>query len=99
MNKALGYAVIAVILGLVLTLVPAYLFIANASDQGWSPEQRSFTLKFPLIGQSDSNHIEKVSAKELEVLGVGFVVASAVYILFKRRTPRRNYVWLPPRSC
>ena len=97
MNKALGYAVFAVILGLALTLVPTYLFLVNASDQGWSSEEHSFAVRLPLIGQSDSNHVEKISAKELEVLAMGFVVASAVYMLFKRRTPRHNYMWPLPR--
>jgi hypothetical protein len=99
-NKALWYVVVAVILGLALILVPTYLFLVKAVDQGSSSGQRSLAARLPLIGQSEySDHVEKVSAKELEVLGVSFVVASVVYILFKRRTPRRNYMWPLLRSC
>jgi hypothetical protein len=92
-NKALGYVVVAVILGLALILVPTYLFLVQASDLGYFSGQGSF-------GQSEySNHVEKVSARELEVLGVSFVIASVVYILFKRKTPRHNYMWPLSRSC
>jgi hypothetical protein len=99
-NKALGYVVVAVILGLALILVPTYLFLVQASDLGSFSGRGSFGAKLPLIGQSEySNHVEKVSAKELEVLGVSFVIASVVYILFKRKTPRYNYMWPLSRSC
>ena len=99
MNKALGYVVVAVVLGLALILVPTYLFLVQASDQVPSFGQGSFGARFPLIERSEyANHVEKVSAKELEVLGTSFVIASVVYILFKRKTPRHNYMWPLSRS-
>ncbi|MDH5634959.1 MAG: hypothetical protein OEY30_03930 [Candidatus Bathyarchaeota archaeon] len=99
MNKALGYVVVAVVLGLALIIVPTYLFLVQASDQGSFSGQDSFSARFPLIERSEySNHVEKVSAKELEVLGVSFVIASVVYVLFKRKTPRHDYMWPLLRS-
>lgn len=99
MNKALGYVVVAVVLGLALILVPTYLFLVQASDQVPFSGQGSFGARFPLIERSEyANHVEKVSAKELEVLGTSFVIASVVYILFKRKTPRHNYMWPLSRS-
>ena len=99
MNRALGHVVIAVVLGLALILVPTYLFLVQASDQGSFSGQDLLAAKLPLIERSEySNHVEKVSAKELEVLGVSFVIASVVYILFKRKTPRHNYMWPLSRS-
>jgi len=98
-NKALGYVVVAVFLGLALTLIPTYFFLVQASDQVPSFGQNSFGAKLPLIERSEyANHVEKVSAKELEVLGISFVIASGVYILFKRKTPRHNYLWPLSRS-
>jgi hypothetical protein len=99
-NKALGYVAVAVILGLSLILVPTYLFLVKAGDQGFFSGQGSLAARLPLIGQSEySDHVEKVSATDLEVLGVSFVIASVVYILFKRKTPRHDYMWPLSRSC
>jgi len=98
-NKALRYIAVAVTLGLALILVPTYLYLVQASGQHSFSSPDLSAARLPLIGQSEHvNHVERVSARELEVLGMSFVIASVVYLLFKRKPPRHDYLWPLPRS-
>jgi len=100
-NRALVYVITAVVLGLAMTLVPTWLFLASA-DQHGKPGIRGASLQFrsedlipPLLKEQNNNG--SVSSKEVEVLGISFIVASIVYIAFKRKMPRRDYIWPPMR--
>lgn len=93
MNKTLAYVVIAIILGLAMTLTPTWLFFAKADQRGERREGWWSVQTLP--DYSGQNHVETVSSKEVEVLGISFVVASIVYFLFKRKTPTRIYTWHP----
>lgn len=93
MNKALLYVVIAIALGLVMTLIPTYLFLVKADQYGKIiPRFASIEDFVPPLLDSEQNHVETVSPREMEILGISFVVASIVYVLFKRRTSRHDYI-------
>jgi hypothetical protein len=100
-NRALVYVITAIVLGLAMTLVPTWLFLVNA-DQHGKPGMWGASLQFrseasipPLLKEQNNNGT--VSSKEMEVLSISFIVASIVYIAFKRKIPRRDYIWPPMR--
>jgi len=98
MNKALLYVATAIILGLALTLIPTWLIVrADQYDKHfWGFAQfRGAEEIPPFLYYSEQNNVETVSPREVEVLGISFVVALVVYIAFKRRTPRHDYIWPP----
>lgn len=98
MNKALLYVVIAIALGLAMTLIPTSLFLVKADQYGKIIPRFARIEDFvPPLLDSEQNHVETVSPREVEVLGISFVVASIVYVLFKRKTPRHDYTWPPMR--
>ena len=84
MNKAMPYIVLALFLGLLLILVPTWFFLVKADEQG--THTMVFTRQLPLIDYAERNHIETLSFKEVEVLGISFVIALVVFVLFKRRS-------------
>ena len=98
MNKAAVYVATAIILGLVTTLLPTCLFLVNADQQEKLAEAFARSLsgkdfRLPLLDYSEQNHVGAISAREVEILSISFVVASIVYILFKRKTPKRVHIW------
>ena len=95
MNKAMPYMVLALFLGLLLILVPTWFFLVKADEQG--THTMVFTRQLPLIDYAERNHIETLSFKEVEVLGISFVIALVVFVLFKRRSSNDYYPWPPPR--
>lgn len=96
MNKALVYITAALILGLAMTLLPTWFLLARADQQEKSAQ--ILAQHIPFLENTEQNHVETVSPREVEALGISFVAASVIYILFKRRTPRRDYVWPPIRQ-
>ena len=100
MSKAVA-VVIGIALGLVSILAPTWILV-EATQLGRIPGILSgFSwpedLRLPLIDYSDRNHVERVTAREVKVLGISFVVASVMYVLFRRKVPRPDYAWLPTR--
>lgn len=95
MNKALVYVAIAIILGLATVLIPTSFFLVKADQYGRIVLLFSSTGKSipPLLEYSEENHVGITSSKELEILGIGFVVASIVYVLFKRKIPEHDHGW------
>lgn len=93
MNKVVIYAVIAISLGVVMILLPTWLFI-----QGIAQPKISFALSRltsvqpPLIEHQERGYSDAISQRDWGILGISFIVASIVYILF-RRTPRQNKLW------
>ncbi len=97
MTKAVMYVAIAVILGLVMTLVPTWLFIATI--RGTTNIESYFAAsRIPMVDYPEENHVESVSSRELGILSGSFVVASIVYFLFRRKTRGYNYAWNLPRQ-
>jgi hypothetical protein len=69
MNRAFTYITIAAILGLSITLIPTLLLGAYEDAQAHS---------------WGVNSEEPISSTEIKILGVSFLIASAIFILFKR---------------
>ncbi len=93
MKKTLLYIAIAIVLGLLMTLIPTWLFLVEADEQGKLTE--TFGRRLPFLGPSERNHVEPISTRDVETLGISFIIASIIYVLFRRKTPRRNYIWPP----
>jgi hypothetical protein len=94
MNRGLLYIVIAIVLGLAMTLVPTSLFLVNADRYRKAMPCFAGIEDFvPPLLDLEQNHVETVSPREVEILGVSFVVASIVYVLFKRKTQSHDYIW------
>jgi hypothetical protein len=88
MKKTLLYIAIAVILGLSLTIVPLItLAEIKTGDTYVMPQSLSGQLE-----KLEGSHANMTSsnATDVEVLGVSFVIALVVYVVFKPRRPHRD---------
>lgn len=83
MNKRVVYVAIAVILGLVIILLPTWVFFAKTVEPGKAEFLRSKGA-IPFLDYPEKNHVETVSPKEFGVFGISLVAASIVYFLFRR---------------
>lgn len=91
LNKALLYFVSAVVLGLLTTLAP---LVAFAGLRGDNAVFRTEFLPKGLRGLEGSGTLKTgVSGMEVDVLIVSLLVASIVYLLFRRRIPERERQW------
>lgn len=88
MKKIPLYLLVAVILGLSLSLVPLATIKA---ENGYSIQQRLKTLE----GTYDSS-ATTYSGSDVEVLAISFVIALVAYLLFKHASPRRHREWIRP---
>ncbi|UCE96151.1 MAG: hypothetical protein JSV51_00645 [Candidatus Bathyarchaeota archaeon] len=103
MNKALAYSFIAIILGLLMTLIPTFFFLANADQYGNLAEvlgrfSNAENLRLPLLDYPEQVHQETVSIKEVNIFGISFVISLIIYVLYKRRASKTDYVWPPVHS-
>ncbi len=88
MKKIPLYLLVAVILGLSLTLVPLATIKA---ENGYSAiQQRLKTLEGYDSGATT------YSGSDVEILAISFVIALVAYLLFKHSSPRRNREWVRP---
>ena len=91
MNKALIYFISAVILGLLTTLAP---LVAVAGLHGDNGVFRTGLIPNGLRGLEGSGSLQTgVSGLEVDVLLFSLLVASIVYLLFRRRMPEREGQW------
>ena len=88
MKKISLYLLVAVILGLSLTLVP--LATIKAENGYNTIQQRLKTLEGYDSGATT------YSAPDVEVLAISFVIALIAYLLFKHSSPRRHREWVWP---
>ncbi len=87
MKKILVYSAVAVVLGLILTLVPLFMLVEFKAEKHYDamlylrslPEQME-----KLEGAYDLG-APKYSAVDLEIFAISFAIALVVYVLFKRR--------------
>lgn len=98
MNKALLYIATAIILGIATMLIPTWVFLVKAGQEERLTEAftRAFTSEEgirPPLQDFEQNHLEAISSREVEVLGVTFVAALIAYALFKRRPRKNEYIW------
>ncbi len=98
MNKSLLYIATAIVLGIAVMLIPTWIFLVKAGQEERLTE--AFARAFsggegirPPLQDFEQNHLEAVSSREVEVLGVTFVAALIVYTLFKRRPRKNEYIW------
>jgi len=92
MNKALLYFLGAIGLGFLIVFVPLLTFAQVKSG-------RILSLSEGLRGLEGSYALNaQVSGSDVEVLAVSFLVASIVYLLFRRRIPGQDRGWtrMPP---
>ncbi len=83
MKKIIIYSATAVVLGLLLTLIPA-IMIRNEETTG---EIMSF---YTGDRESEANYgvdTLKYSVADLEILAISFIIALATYVLLKFRMP------------
>ena len=78
MNKAFTYITIAAILGLCIILIPS-IFLGDYEDAR--------------AHYWDSSLDEPISSTDVKILGISFLIASVIFILFKRGPGKGN---LPP---
>ncbi len=100
MNKALLYIAAAIIFGLAMTLLPTWLYLVQANQQETFAEalaRFAQARELPLLQYSEKNHVDPISLTEVEIFGLGFVVAVVAYVLVRRKTRRYDYVWPPMR--
>ena len=91
-----------IILGITFIFIPTWI-IFETNEPGklrsvFSQIAGAEDLTLPLIDYPEKDS-PKVTAKEVEALGISFVAASVIYILFKRKTSKTPTLWLPTRSC
>lgn len=91
MNRAAVYVATAIVLGLVMIFVPILFFIRADEYEGDVFSVRDANSP-PFSEKTGYNHIETVSYEEAEILVLSFVIASMVYVLFKRKTSKHDYV-------
>ena len=96
MNKALLYFLGAIGLGFLIVFVPLLTF---AQVKSGNVSGRFLSLSEGLRGLEGSYALSaQVSGSDVEVLAVSFLVASIVYLLFRRRIPGQDRGWtrMPP---
>ncbi|MBS7632331.1 hypothetical protein KEJ15_01745 [Candidatus Bathyarchaeota archaeon] len=93
MRRLIGYVVLAMVLGVSIVLVPLVALAQLRADEALSFASlpRQMTL---LEGTRSTAYDGRYS--DVEALSFSFFVAAIVYLLFKRKTPRRNYRFTGP---
>ncbi|MDI6905211.1 MAG: hypothetical protein QMD13_06975 [Candidatus Bathyarchaeia archaeon] len=82
MKKILVYSAVAVVLGLILTLVPLITLTEIQAENHYMAGSLSEQLE-KLEGTYGLN-APKYSVAELEIFAISFVIALVVYVVFKR---------------
>jgi hypothetical protein len=96
MNKALLYFLGAIGLGFLIVFIPLLTF---AQVKSGNVSGKFLSLSEGLRGLEGSYALKaQVSGSDAEVLAVSFLVASIVYLLFRRRIPGQDRGWtrMPP---
>jgi hypothetical protein len=92
LKKILVYSVVAVVLGLTLTLVPLFTLAEIRAKNDYATGQ-------PLLLPERMETLEgtygldepKYTFADIDVFAISFVIALVVYVLFKRKLPDRDY--------
>lgn len=95
MKKILLYSTVAVVLGLLLTLVPL-IALAEIRAENHYGRLCAFLEQMEKPEGTHGLSGSKFSAADLEVFAISFAIALVVYVLFKRRIPHRRYRWIGP---
>ena len=89
MKKILVYSVVAVVLGLSLMLVPLITLAEKTGNHYLMPHSLSEQLEKIEGASADP----KYSMSDVKILGFSFLVASVMYLLFRRKTSHPDYGW------
>jgi hypothetical protein len=93
LKKDLLYLIAAVVVGLLISLVPLFVF-AEITSQNRAITMAPFSEEWKGgHGGPYSLSVVEPSSSDLELLTVCFLVAVAVYLLVKRRVPGRDRGW------
>ena len=96
LKKAIAYSVIAVMIGIAVIMLPLLALSATSPEQNNSLAE-SVPSKLRQVEHTPSDGSQ--SSKEVETLGVSFLIAFAAYGFLRARHPRserRVYSPLPP---
>ena len=87
LKKILLYSVVAVVLGLLLTLVPLITLAEFRAENQYDgrPYVQSFPEGMKRLDGTYGLDTPAYSTADLQVIGVCFAIASVVYVLFRRR--------------
>lgn len=91
--KTTLYVASAVILGFAVVALPTLFFLVQAGPDRESSQDTFFSGESRSTWALDQNHVEMVSTRDLEILGISFFVASVVYILSRRKETKRDITW------
>ena len=92
MKKAVTYVVIAIFLGIALTIVPLVTLAEINPTDNHSMQISVLHKMRELEGYSSLERKENTS-DEVTVLAVSFIIACIGYMVLKRKTPRYQYQW------
>ena len=92
MKKIPLYLLVAVILGLSLTLVPLATIKA---ENGYIAIPESIQQRLKTL-EGYGSGATTYSDSDVEVLAISFVIALVAYLLFKHRSSRRDREWIRP---
>lgn len=92
MKKAVAYLVIAIFLGIALTIVPL-VTLAEINPTDNHSMQISVLHKMRELEGYSSLERKGNTSDEVTVLAVSFIIACIGYMVLKRKTPRYQYQW------
>lgn len=106
MRRTILHSLIAVILGVTVPLASAAALIQlNARSEYTAPVLTTSLLELKQSGNNTNDHsynytnghsyqTSRSTSNEVEGFAVSFIIAMLIYLLFKRKTPRRTYIWV-----
>ena len=92
MKKAVAYLVIAIFLGIALTIVPL-VTLAEINPTDNHSMQISVLHKMRELEGYSSLERKGNTSDEVTVFAVSFIIACIGYMVLKRKTPRYQYQW------
>jgi len=99
LRRTLLYSAVAVVIGLLLTLVPLITLAEIKAGYNHYAMPSSLSQRMETL-EGARAHFDadtpRYSAYDLEILAFSFVIALVAYVLFKRRTPHHDHRWSGP---
>lgn len=93
MKKIPLYFLVAVILGLSLTLVPLATIKA---ENGYNAIPQSIQERLKTLEGTYDSGATTYSGSDVEILAISFVIALVAYLLFKHISPHHDHEWIRP---
>lgn len=93
MKKILVYFLVAVLLGLSLTLVP---LASIKAENGYNAIPQSIQERLKTLEGTHDSGATTYSSSDVEIFAISFVIALVVYLLFKHILPQHYYRRIRP---